>query len=57
MTLHFLARVFDDPALAPIVGSLVDPLPGDWVKIGTARIGMPPSQPGMGEMKLSNPCI
>jgi hypothetical protein len=39
------------------VGSLVGPTPGDRTKIGMAGIGISPSKPQTGEMKLSRACI
>jgi hypothetical protein len=51
------AQVFR--ALAPALadGSLVDSLPGGRAKTGIAEIGISPSKPGTGEMRLSNGCI
>jgi hypothetical protein len=52
-----LARLFDAPALDPAEESSIASLPGGWAEMGMARIGMSPSKPGMGEMKLSNSFI
>jgi hypothetical protein len=54
---HLHARVFDGPALAPADGSLADLPHGDWAKTGIVGKGMCPSNPGMGEVKLSKACI
>jgi hypothetical protein len=51
------ARVLGVLALEPVGGSLKDSTPGSRAKIGMARIGTSPSNPGMGEMKLSKSCI
>jgi hypothetical protein len=56
-TLHFPARVFDAPTLVPADGSLAGSPLGDRTEIGIVRIGMSPSNLGMGEMKLSRTCI
>jgi hypothetical protein len=50
-------RVIEPLALAPAEGSLVGSSPGDWAETGIAGIGMPPSKPRTGEMKLSKACI
>jgi hypothetical protein len=54
---RLLARVFDAPALAPTDGSLTDSPLGDQVETVIARKGMSPSNPRMGEIKLSKACI
>jgi hypothetical protein len=54
---HLPARVLEALALALTDGSLVDSPPGHRAKIGIAGIGMSPSNPGMGEIKLSKAYI
>jgi hypothetical protein len=51
------ARVLEVPALDPVEGSSEDSVPGSWAEIGMAGIGMSPSNPGIGEMKISRSCI
>jgi hypothetical protein len=46
------ARVLEALALDPVEGSSEDSTPGSQ-----ADIGMAPSNPGMGEMRLSKSCI
>jgi hypothetical protein len=50
-------RVLDALALALDYGSLVDSPLGDRAETRITGIGMSPSNPGMGEMKLSRACI
>jgi hypothetical protein len=57
MALCFPARVFEALAPAPGDGSLIDSLLGDRVETGIIRISISPSNPGMGEMKLSKDYI
>jgi hypothetical protein len=54
---HLPARVLTTPTLALVEGSLSASPPGGWVDIGTARIGISPSKPAMGAMKLSKACV
>jgi hypothetical protein len=49
--------MFEVPALAPVEGSLVGSSLGDHAETEIVRIGMSPSKPGMGEIKLSKACI
>jgi hypothetical protein len=51
------ARVHEALVLHLVEGSLVDSVPGSRAEIGMAEIGMSPSNPGMGEIKLSKSCI
>jgi hypothetical protein len=54
---RLLARVFDAPTLASAEGSsMASPL-GGRAETGIAGIGMSPSKPGIGEIKLSKSCI
>jgi hypothetical protein len=55
--LRFPARVLDTPTLTSADGSLTDSQLGDRAETGTAGIRMSPSNPGMGEMKLSSAYI
>jgi hypothetical protein len=55
--LRFPTRVFDPPALASVVGLLADSLLGGRAETVIVGIGISPSNPGMGEMKLSKACI
>jgi hypothetical protein len=49
---RLLARVFDAPSLDPVEGSsMASPL-GERAETGIAKIGMLPSKPGLGEIKL-----
>jgi hypothetical protein len=50
-------RVLDALALALDYGSLLDSPLGDRAETRITGIGMSPSTPGMGEMKLSRACI
>jgi hypothetical protein len=54
---HLPSRVFEALALAPAEGSLAGSSPGGWAETGMARIGILPSKPGTGEIKLSRSCI
>jgi hypothetical protein len=54
---HLPAQVFDAPALALADGSLVDSSHGDRIETRIAGKGMSPSNPGMGEIKLSKAYI
>jgi hypothetical protein len=54
---RLLARVFDAPTLDPAEWSSMALPPREWVKTRIAKIGMSPSKPGMGEMKLSKSFI
>jgi hypothetical protein len=47
------ARVLGMLALALVEGSLSASPPRGWAGTGTVGIGMSPSKPGMGQMKLS----
>jgi hypothetical protein len=51
------AQVLEVLVLAPVDGSLVTSSLGGWAETGMAGIGMSPSKPGIGEMKLSSACI
>jgi hypothetical protein len=51
------ARVLEDPAPGLTDESSADSLLGAWAKIGMVGIGISPSNPGIGEMKLSKVCI
>jgi hypothetical protein len=51
------ARVFEASELALTNRSLADSPPGDLAKFGMARIRMSPSNPRIGEMKLSRAYI
>jgi hypothetical protein len=54
---HLLARIFETQALDPVEGSSVATSLGRWAEMGIAEIGMSPSKPGMGEIKLSESSI
>jgi hypothetical protein len=54
---HLPVQVFEAPPLALADGSLEGSPLGDRVEIGMARIGMSPSNPRIGEIKLSMACI
>jgi hypothetical protein len=54
---HLPGRVLDVPALALVEGLLLALPPIGWAETGMVGIGMSPSKPGMGEMKLSKDCI
>jgi hypothetical protein len=56
VTLHLPARVLEDPTLGPFDDMLVDSTLIVWAKKGTPGIGVSPSKPCMGAMKLSNAC-
>jgi hypothetical protein len=45
------------PAPDPVEGSWEDSTPGSHVEIGIVGIGVSPSNPRMGEIKLSKSCI
>jgi hypothetical protein len=51
------AQVLEALALDLAEGSLEDSVLGSWAKIKTAGIEMSPSNPGIGEIKLSKSCI
>jgi hypothetical protein len=55
--LRFPTRVIDPPALASVVGLLADSPLGGRAETVIVGIGISPSNPGMGEMKLSKACI
>jgi hypothetical protein len=57
VVLHFHARVFNAPTLAPADESLANSPLGDRAETGNAGIGMSPSNLGMGEIKLSRAYI
>jgi hypothetical protein len=57
VALRFPDWVFHAPALYPPDKSFADSLLGDQVEAGIARIGMSPSNPGKGEVRLSKACI
>jgi hypothetical protein len=57
IALCFPTRVLGTLALASTYGSLTNSLLGHRAEIGIARIGMSPSNPGMGKIKLSSACI
>jgi hypothetical protein len=52
-----LARVCEAPVPDPVEAPWEDLIPGSRAETGMAGIGMSPSNPGMGEMKLSKSCI
>jgi hypothetical protein len=56
---HFslLARVREALTPDPEEGSWEDSAPGLRAEIGMTRIGISPSNPGMGEIKLSKSCV
>jgi hypothetical protein len=51
------ARVLEALALGMAVGSSEDSAPGTWADIRMTGIGMSPSNPRMGKIKLSKSCI
>jgi hypothetical protein len=55
--LCFPTRVLDTPVLASADRSLVDSPFEDRAETAIVRIGMSPSNTGMGEIKLSRACI
>jgi hypothetical protein len=57
LAIFFFLPAWVFKALALVEGSLVDSSLGGQAKTRMVGIGMSPSKPGMGEMKLSNACI
>jgi hypothetical protein len=55
-TLHLPARVFDDPAREPFDDAPTDLALRVWAERGIVGIGVPPSNLGMGVMKVSKAC-
>jgi hypothetical protein len=51
------ARVLEALALGTAEGSSEESTPRSWADIRMAGIGMSPSNPGMGKIKLSKSCI